>query len=164
MGRKSKVSHELKVVNVKKYINGDKSASELANTLGVSEGTFREWVRKYYDNGAEGLKTHSKNTYYSPKTKYSAVKDYLYGKGSLYDICSKYNISSHGVLQGWILKYNNSHNKCKSYNAKENKIMTKGRKTTYTERIEIVAFCIENNDNYQLTSNKYNVSYQQVYT
>lgn len=42
--------------------------------------------------------------------------------------------------------------------------MTKGRKTTYNERVEIVAFCIENNDNYQLTSDKYKVSYQQVYT
>ena len=42
--------------------------------------------------------------------------------------------------------------------------MTKGRKTTYDERIEIVAFCIENNDNYQLTSDKYKVSYQQVYS
>lgn len=42
--------------------------------------------------------------------------------------------------------------------------MAKGRKTTYDEKIEIVAFCIENNDNYQLTSDKYKVSYQQVYT
>ena len=42
--------------------------------------------------------------------------------------------------------------------------MTKGRKTPYNERVEIVAFCIENNDNYQLTSDKYKVSYQQVYT
>ncbi|MDB0440454.1 hypothetical protein C4R89_13155 [Clostridioides difficile] len=42
--------------------------------------------------------------------------------------------------------------------------MAKGRKTTYDEKVEIVAFCIENNDNYQLTSDKYKVSYQQVYT
>lgn len=41
--------------------------------------------------------------------------------------------------------------------------MIKGRKTTYNERVEIVAFCIENSDNYQLTSDKYKVSYQQVY-
>lgn len=164
MGRKSKVSYELKVINVKKYIKGDKSSSELASILGVSVESFRQWVRKYNDNGAEGLKTHSKNTCYSPQIKCLAVKDYLSGKGSLYDICSKYNISSHGVLQGWILKYNNSHNKWKSHNSKENKIMTKGRKTTYAERVEIVAFCIENNDNYQLTSDKYKVSYQQVYT
>ncbi|MBF7807442.1 MULTISPECIES: helix-turn-helix domain-containing protein [Clostridium] len=42
--------------------------------------------------------------------------------------------------------------------------MTNGRKTTYEERIEIVAFCISNNDDYQATADKFNVSYQQVYT
>ena len=41
--------------------------------------------------------------------------------------------------------------------------MTSGRKTTYDERIEIVAFCIENNYDYQLTAEKFQVSYQQVY-
>ncbi|WP_455543935.1 transposase, partial [Intestinibacter sp.] len=70
-------------------------------------------------HGAEGLITKSKNKYYSPKVKYSAVKDYLDGKGSLIDICRKYNISSDSVLQKWILKYNNSHNKFKSHNSKE---------------------------------------------
>jgi transposase-like protein len=62
------------------------------------------------------------------------------------------------------MKYNNNHNINRSHNTGECKIMIKGRKTTYDERIEIVAFCIENNDNYQLTSDKYKVSYQQVYT
>ena len=38
--------------------------------------------------------------------------------------------------------------------------MIKGIKTTYNERVEIVAFCIENNDNYKLTSYKYKVSYK----
>ena len=41
--------------------------------------------------------------------------------------------------------------------------MTNGRKTTYEERTEIVAFCISNNDDYQATADKFNVSYQQVY-
>ena len=164
MGRKPKISYELKIINVEKYIKGEKSGSELASDLGVAYETFREWVRKYNDNGAEGLRGSSKNIYYSQELKDSAVNDYIAGKGSLFNICSKYNISSHSVLQGWILKYNNSHNKWKSHNAKENKIMTKGRKTTYKERVEIVAFCIENNHNYQLTSDKYKVSYQQVYT
>ena len=164
MERKSKVPYELKILSVEKYIKGNKSASQLARTLGISVEQFRIWVLKYNVSGAEGLKTHSKNKYDSLEVKHSAVNDYISGKGSLYDICSKYNISSHSVLQGWILKYNNSHNKWKSHNTKENKIMTKCRKTTYNERVEIVAFCIENNDNYQLTSNKYKVSYQQVYT
>ena len=41
--------------------------------------------------------------------------------------------------------------------------MNKGRKTTQEERIEIVAFCIENGKDYGLTMEKYGVSYQQIY-
>lgn len=42
--------------------------------------------------------------------------------------------------------------------------MTNGRKTTYKERVEIVSFCIANANDYNLTANKYKVSYQQVYS
>ena len=41
--------------------------------------------------------------------------------------------------------------------------MTKARKTTFEERIEIVQFCIANGKNYGLTMDKFNVSYQQIY-
>ena len=41
--------------------------------------------------------------------------------------------------------------------------MTKGRKTTQEERVEIVAFCIEHRKDYGLTVETYNVSYQQIY-
>lgn len=40
--------------------------------------------------------------------------------------------------------------------------MTKGRKTTFGERVEIVQYCIANNHNYAETSEKYQVSYQQA--
>ena len=42
--------------------------------------------------------------------------------------------------------------------------MKQGRKTTYEERIEIVSFCIENHKDYQLATEIYQVSYQQVYS
>lgn len=42
--------------------------------------------------------------------------------------------------------------------------MTKGRKTTYEERVEIVEHCLGNGQDYQLSAEKYNVSYQQVYS
>ena len=42
--------------------------------------------------------------------------------------------------------------------------MTKGRKTTLEERVEIVAFCIEHGKDYGLAAETYNVSYQQVYS
>lgn len=41
--------------------------------------------------------------------------------------------------------------------------MTKGRKTSLEERIEIAKYCINQNKNYQETSKIYKVSYQQVY-
>ena len=41
--------------------------------------------------------------------------------------------------------------------------MTKGRKTTWEERIEIVLYCLENDKNYQKAAEIYEVSYQQVY-
>ncbi|SJT70510.1 Transposase [Clostridioides difficile] len=42
--------------------------------------------------------------------------------------------------------------------------MTKGRATTYKERIEIIKYCIENENDYAETAEKYKVSYQQVYS
>lgn len=41
--------------------------------------------------------------------------------------------------------------------------MTKGRKTTLEERIQIVIDCLGNGKDYQEAANTYNVSYQQVY-
>ena len=40
--------------------------------------------------------------------------------------------------------------------------MTKGRKTTFDERVEIVQYCIAHNRNYNETAAKYNVSYNQA--
>lgn len=41
--------------------------------------------------------------------------------------------------------------------------MPKGRKTTLDERIQIVYYCLQNDNNYQLTADTHQVSYQQVY-
>ena len=40
--------------------------------------------------------------------------------------------------------------------------MTKGRKTTFEERVEIVQYCIAHDHNYAETAIKYQVSYQQA--
>lgn len=40
--------------------------------------------------------------------------------------------------------------------------MTKGRKTTFDERVEIVQYCIAHDHNYAETATKYSVSYQQA--
>lgn len=40
--------------------------------------------------------------------------------------------------------------------------MTKGRKTTFDERVEIVQYCIAHEHNYAETAKKYQISYQQA--
>ena len=163
MGRKAKVSPGQKLEAVDDYLCGNKSCTQICYELNVTKKSFDQWVRKFKLHGVEGLKTTTKNTFYPIELKYQAITDYLNGIGSLFEICSKYNISSHGILQQWIKKYN-SHKTFKSHNKQGDRIMTNGRKTTYEERTEIVAFCISNNDDYQATADKFKVSYQQVYT
>ncbi|HEX9060052.1 MAG TPA: helix-turn-helix domain-containing protein, partial [Clostridia bacterium] len=63
----------------------------------------------------------------------------------------------------WVMKYN-SHEELKASGTGGMPIMTNGRKTTYDERIEVVKYCIEHQNNYAETAQKYQVSYQQVYT
>ncbi|ADK14981.1 MULTISPECIES: helix-turn-helix domain-containing protein [Clostridium] len=162
MGRKEKVTVDRKIAAVKDYLIGKKSCMQICFELEITKGSFRQWVRKYQLNGELGLQCYKKNTYYPESLKLQAVSDYERGAGSLNNLCNKYNISSHGILQRWIKKYND-HNRVKSHNSKGDSTMIIGRKTNYEERIEIVSFCIKNNDNYQLASEKFNVSYQQVY-
>jgi len=108
-------------------------------------------------------KTH-KNKVYSPELKLQAVQDYLAGKGSQREICKRYGISAHKILQEWILCYNGHKDFRRRRDVKGEIYMTKGRKTTQEERVEIVAFCIEHGKDYALTVETYQVSYQQIYS
>ena len=163
MGRKSKISYEIKIQIVEDYLAGKISLRSAATKLGVNPTAVDGWIRKYKTFGKEGLVNKGYNSSYSSEIKTQAVIDYLNGKGSLNDICIKYKISAISILQQWIKKYN-GHKIFKPHVTKGDRIMTNGRKTTYEERIEIVSFCIANAHDYNLTASKFNVSYQQVYT
>ena len=102
-----------------------------------------------------------KNKSYSAELKLTAVQYYLSGKGSLREICRKYKIKSEQPLRNWISLYN-SHGELKTSGTGGAIIMTKGRKTTFNERIEIVQYCIAHNHNYAETAKKYQISYQQA--
>ena len=104
-----------------------------------------------------------KNKKYSGELKLKAVQDYLKGGGSLRDICHKYKIKNEKSLREWILWYNGHREFKERSSAKGEIYMTKGRKTTQEERVEIVAFCIEHGKDYGLTVETYKVSYQQIY-
>lgn len=162
MGRKSKFSVDEKLKCVLRCLEGKDSINHTATLIGVDSETLRQWIHNYQSLGMDGLHTTSKNSSYSTALKEIAVKDYMGGAGSLSDICKKYSIRSTRQLRNWILKYN-SHEKLKASGTGGMPIMTTGRKTTYDERIEIVKYCIEHQNNYTETAQKYQVSYQQVY-
>ena len=98
---------------------------------------------------------------YSKELKEQAVMDYLSGRGSLQEICQRYGIRAKSKLQNWIKKYN-GHEELKASGTGGTAIMTKGRKTTFNERVEIVQYCIAHDHNYAETAAKFGVSYQQA--
>lgn len=157
-----KVNYEDKLQAVQEYLDGNTTQMAMAKKYNISLASFQKWVRKYEAEGANGLCPSETYKKYSMEVKYSAVNDYLSGVGSLEQICLKYKISSQTTLHNWILWYN-GHKELKGTRAGGNKLMTKARKTTFNERIEIVKFCIANDKNYALTMSQYNVSYQQIY-
>lgn len=163
MGQKSKFSAEEKLEYVLRCIEGKDSINHTATLIGVCTETLRQWICNFQSLGIDGLSTASKNSHYYATLKEIAVKDYLASVGSLSDICKKYGIKSTRQLRNWILKYN-SHEELKASGTGGRSIMTNGRETTYDERVEIVKYCIEHQNNYADTAQKYQVSYQQVYT
>jgi len=163
MSHKAKISGPEKIAAIKKYLRGEDSLSHLATLLDVSYPAIKQWLQTYQSLGPNGLLNASKNTAYPTELKTTAVKDYLAGGGSHMEMCRKYGIKSATQLRNWILKYN-GHEKLKTSGTGGSPIMTKGRATTYDERVEIVEYCIEHQNNYAETAQKFQVSYQQVYS
>lgn len=161
MGRKPKVDAYTKLILVEKYIAGDLTFKECLNISGASISTFKSWIKKYRCKGSDSFVNSPTNKVYSKTLKLNAVNDYLNQHGSLPEICLKYDISSTSVLLNWIKNYN-SH-RCTKPNIRSKTNMTKSRKTTFEERIKLVAECIENNYDYNHIVNNYTVSYNQIY-
>lgn len=163
MGRKIKFSPEQKLWAINRILSGEGSILHTATLLGCSDVTIHDWLRNYQVSGIDGITRSSQNTIYTQDIKLAAVKDYLNEVGSLREICQKYSIRSSTQLRRWIIKYN-SHEELSISKTQGAPLMTKGRKTTYDERIEIIQYCIEHQNNYNETAVKYKVSYQQVYS
>ena len=159
MGR-TKYDAETIITAVKDYLTGNSSKEAIAKKLGVSWWSIDSWVANYQSMGESAFLGNG-NQHYSKELKEQAVKDYLSGDGSLLEICKKHKIKSTRQLRSWIKKYN-GHEELKASGTGGTSIMTKGRKTSFDERVEIVQYCISHDHNYAETAAKYNVSYQQA--
>ena len=158
--RRTKFEPDVMINAVQEYLDGQTSQQAIAKRLGIVQKSFQEWIRKYRSIGADAF-TQNGNRRYSTELKEQAVTDYLAGRGSLQDICKNYKIMSESQLRSWIMKYN-GHEELKASGTGGTVIMTKGRKTTFDERVEIVQYCIAHGRNYTETAEKYQVSYQQA--
>ncbi len=157
----SKISSEDKIHAVNLYLNGIiKSKKRIASMFGVSVSTVEQWIFNYESMGEEAFLRKS-NKHYSKELKEQAISDYLSGKGSLDKICKIYGIRARSRLQLWVKSYN-SHEKLNASRTGGTVIMTKGRKTTFDERVDIASYCIEHDHNYKETAAKFEVSYQQA--
>ena len=142
MGRKSKISNELKIELVKRVLSGEASIKSLAKEYNIAKSSLMTWKKKYVEIGEESIMVGDKNRRYSREIKEKAIKSYLNNEGSLFDICKKYDIASVSVLNYWIRDYRRS----------------------MDAKVEAVVFCKNNNYDYNLTIKKFGVSYQQIYS
>ncbi|MBQ8238812.1 MAG: helix-turn-helix domain-containing protein [Oscillospiraceae bacterium] len=136
----SRIPETEKILAVKAYLQGEGTTHSQATRLGVAESTFREWVTKYKTFGESGLRSSTKRMQYAAETKNAAVTAYLSGRGSQKEICEQYKIKDKKTLREWIEVYN-GHKELRPNEGRGSDIyMTKGRKTTYEERVEIVSY------------------------
>ena len=164
MGRKLKYSKELKLEIIKRYLNGE-SASFLANEYALLKRgphTIRDWVHKYEALGEKGFDHSKVNKSYTKEFKLKVINEYLAGKNSLSELANNYNISTCEIVRRWVLAYNNGED-IKDYDPKSEVYTMKSRRTTLEERIEIVKYVLDNNNDYKGAASKYNVPYANVF-
>ena len=160
MGRKARISPDRQINAVEAYLEGNESLQIIAERYGTAPTSLRRWISKYDSMGITAF-YQTGNKHYTKAEKEQAAVDYLSGKGTLNEICRKYKIPSDSQLRQWIKKYN-GHEKLKASGIGGTVIMTKGRKTTFEERVEIASYCISHDHNYAETAEKFSVSYQQA--
>lgn len=158
---KRKIPAEIKLQAVLEYLNGQGGIETISKKYGVSPTPFRKWLAKYKAFGDSAFISTGHNPSYSVAFKREVINAYLLGEGSYREIAIKYQIPSEDTVRAWVLKYN-GHEKLKASGTGGNAIMTKGRKTTFDERVEIVQYCIAHDHNYAKTAEQFEISYQQA--
>ena len=158
MGRKAKFSKEVKIDACIRYLSGKSGVSELANEIGCSENVLRRWVRSYEIHGANTFNEKSYNRSFTYEFKYQIICECK--EESIDTVAARYNISS-SVVRNWIIKYNKG--ELDAYDPHPEVYEMKSRKVTLEEKIEIVKWTIENNNDYKGATLRYTVPYHSVF-
>lgn len=165
MGRKAKYSQGVKVKACEDYLSGSKSAMQIAKELEMTkngQSIIPRWANMYKSYGPSAFEESHSNKSYSKEFKQKAINEYLSGAGSFETLAVKYNIKSQQTLNNWLSKYTKGE-KIKDYIPLGEVYSMPRARTSYEKRLEIVNYCLENNNDYKNTALKYGVSYAQVY-
>ncbi len=157
---KEKIDPSEKLQTVHQILDGIETQCHAAARLGIRISSVQQWISVFKSDGEEAFLVTMRKKY-SKELKEQAVQDYLCGKGSQQQICQRYGIRAKSKLHNWIKRYN-GHEELKTSGTGGSIIMTKGRKTSFDERVEIVKYCIAHAHNYGEAAEKYGVSYQQA--
>lgn len=161
---KSPYSPQWRAMVAQEYLNGEGSSTEIGKKYNVDDMTVLRWSLRYKENGIAAFQNTNSNKSYTAEFKTKCVELYITGQMSVDQIVAKFNISSGSVLRRWILRYN-SNIELKDYDPKQEVYMASAKRTTtLEERKEIVAYCLEHDNDYKNTAVKFNVSYSQVYS
>lgn len=164
MSKRSLYSPEEKYHIISEVIDGRRSMNSTAKTHSLSWEAINDWIRKYKNGGLDGLKESKTWKQYDNLLKQEAVLAVINKKMSILEATMLFQISSTSVLRRWISRYTTGETTKSASKGSIHKTMKKGRKTTYQERIEIAQYTIANELNYAQAIEKYDVSYQQVYS
>lgn len=160
-----KYTKEIKIKACKDFLSGKKSRRQIALELNMSKRgseKIREWIKMYEHNGSLAFNDDSKHRKYTEEFKIEVINDYLSSGLSQLDITAKYNLSNCNVLRDWISKYNKGERFKTITNNPEVYHMPR-LKATREEKLNIVQFCLNHNNNYALTAQEFGLSYHQVY-
>ena len=133
--KRTKICAEEKLHTVLDILAGKELVSHAASRLSVKESSVDGWITSYKGNGVDAF-VHTQNKRHSIECKIQAVTAYLNKEGSLSAICEKFGLRSNKQLRTWIKKYN-GHEELKASGTGGTSIMTKGKKTTFDERVEM---------------------------
>ena len=142
---KKSFSLDIKILALQYLEEGYHTIKEICSMFSVNDVTLLQWRALYQFGGIEALTRSKKNKVYSKELKQNAVEDYLSGNYSMFDIVAKYGCGL-AVFKNW-LKIYTSHSELKDSDKGLSQTMTKGRKTTVEERIEIAKACLANGKN-----------------
>ena len=162
MPQNHRLDIEEKIALIRSCINGETGIKEAAKIAQVSSASIRRWISRYKSEGEEAFLIGKRNRVYTLEQKQQAVLTYISGEGSLLEISQKFKLSNPSILSNWVKIYQSQGQLDSVKFSGGGSYITKGRRVTPEERLEIVMDCIAAGKNYGQMAIKHNISYQQA--